>query len=272
MKTLVGLIETGLVVVCVLFYLRLAVAGNPVRNAIAVWREMPRRSATRLALVIWFGVFLVDLVETKNDAAISAQFGLDFTGAIASIEGHVASALQALAWTPASVALALAYLILFPALLVGSAHAYDRMNDIPRLRLTLFVYGLNYLLCLPFYLWFPVVEPWSFPGSGVVPLMDLHLHPWLMDLVRPMSGINNCFPSFHTSLTVSLVLVARGCGRVAFERFVAVSGAAIVLSTVYLGFHWILDVASGILAGVVVYALARRFEASAAPATVSAAR
>src|SRR5437773_2196096 len=127
MKTFVGLVESGLIIACVLFYLRLAVRGNSVRHALQVWLDMPRRAATKFALTIWLVVFAVDLIETKSDAAITRVLGIDFTPLISGIEGStVATLQQRIAWMPASAVLAVAYLILFPALVVGSAHAYDR--------------------------------------------------------------------------------------------------------------------------------------------------
>jgi hypothetical protein len=32
------------------------------------------------------------------------------------------------------------------------------------------------------------------------------VHDFLIEWFRPMSGLDNCFPSFHTSLTVVIVL------------------------------------------------------------------
>jgi hypothetical protein len=54
------------------------------------------------------------------------------------------------------------------------------------------------------------------------------------------------------------VLLAREAGSKAFARVATWSGVLVIASTVYLGFHWVLDVVFGVIAGVVCYGLARR--------------
>jgi len=107
----------------------------------------------------------------------------------------------------------------------------------------------------------PVREPWHEGASGVLPLMD-KVHPWLIDIVRPMSGLDNCFPSYHVSLTVSLMLIAWETGPRAFSRGVHWSGGLIILSTVVLGFHWVTDLLAGVVAGVFIHVVAKRMALS----------
>lgn len=258
MKPFLGILNILLIALCVVAYVRIAHGAGAFGRSLDVWRELPRKASSRLIAFLWLLVFVVDLVQTKSDANLTAALRLDFTPIIHQLEGSLPAAVQSLAWPPLTVLLAIAYLILFPGLLFGSAHVFDRAGDERNALMVGLVYAINYLVCLPFYVLFPVLEPWSFPGSGVLPLSDLHVHPWLMDLVRPMSGIDNCFPSYHTSLTVSLVILARDAGPKPFARAATWSGALVIASTVYLGFHWVLDVVFGVIAGVVCHGLARR--------------
>jgi membrane-associated phospholipid phosphatase len=76
-----------------------------------------------------------------------------------------------------------------------------------------------------------------------------------MTILRPMSGIDNCFPSFHTSLAVTVALFAIRSGRRAFAVVMTAMAAAIIFSTVYLGVHWLTDVGAGIIVGIVAYLL-----------------
>ncbi|MFG0319210.1 MAG: hypothetical protein ACF8XB_18190, partial [Planctomycetota bacterium JB042] len=66
----------------------------------------------------------------------------------------------------------------------------------------------------------------------------------------------------HTSLTVSLVLLARETAPRAFARVATASGAVIVSSTVLLGFHWVLDLVAGVLAGWFVHHVSKRLAES----------
>ena len=79
----------------------------------------------------------------------------------------------------------------------------------------------------------------------------------LIEFVRPMSGLDNWFPSFHVSLTV-LVVAACFMFRVPMRMSALVFGAAIVLSTFVLGVHWIPDMIAGFALGIASVLLAWR--------------
>jgi membrane-associated phospholipid phosphatase len=114
--------------------------------------------------------------------------------------------------------------------------------------------GVSYIVSLVFFLLLPVPERWAYPDSQAILLSDL----WstrLIEMMRPVSGLDNCFPSFHVSGTFDLVLVwyvLRLRGRAA----VACLGAAIAVSTLLLGIHWIADIVAGMALAVVSVRLA----------------
>jgi len=72
-----------------------------------------------------------------------------------------------------------------------------------------------------------------------------------------MSGVDNCFPSFHVSLTV-LVVAACFTFRVPMRICAAALGATIVLSTFVLGVHWVPDMIAGVAVGIASLLLAWR--------------
>jgi len=132
------------------------------------------------------------------------------------------------------------------------------MLDFFRLKTMLLIlllgYALNYLFVLPFYILFPVRECHDFTPQVALLLDDLH--PAIMELLRPMSGMDNCFPSFHTSLSVTLALVAVRSGNRRIGILTSLSSAAIIFSTLYLGVHWFLDILAGIITGIIAHVTA----------------
>ena len=80
-------------------------------------------------------------------------------------------------------------------------------------------------------------------------------------MIRPFSGLDNCFPSFHTSLTV-IVVAACFLYGVRMRTSVLCIGATIVLATFALGIHWIPDIVAGIGVGLGSVALAHRWTKS----------
>jgi hypothetical protein len=102
---------------------------------------------------------------------------------------------------------------------------------------------VDYLLTLPFYLFFPVPERWTYPDAGAVLLSDL----WTSKLIqafRPFSGLNNCFPSFQVSTTFILEAVFYRCGF-AWRTAAVPLAVAVLLSTFALGTHWFPDILAG---------------------------
>jgi tRNA A-37 threonylcarbamoyl transferase component Bud32/membrane-associated phospholipid phosphatase len=149
-----------------------------------------------------------------------------------------------------------AYFFLWPLLILGTAVALARRRENAPFRVFTFAIIIDYALSLPFFLLFPVPERWAYSESGAVLLSD-RWSSRLIEAVRPLSGLDNCFPSFHVSLTVVLVLVAFIFG-LRFRSSLAALGAVIVLSTYVLGIHWLADIFAGLAVGVVAVALALR--------------
>ncbi|HYO13755.1 MAG TPA: protein kinase [Thermoanaerobaculia bacterium] len=185
----------------------------------------------------------IELEQVLGEAAQWFERGLNF-------EPHDATNMIAV-WGFSTV-----YFFVFPLLVLATVVLFYRRRD-PRLLLLLATAAtIDYLLTLPFYILFPVPERWTFPDSGAVLLSDLWTSA-LIQAFRPFSGLNNCFPSFHVSVTVVLV----GCLYRAdtwFRRATLPLGFAIVLSTFVLGIHWLPDILAGLACGLVSFRLAER--------------
>ena len=120
--------------------------------------------------------------------------------------------------------------------------------------------AVTYAVSLPFFVLLPVPERWAFPDSQAVLLSDL----WsarLIETIRPISGLDNCFPSFHVSGTFDLVFVWYVL-RLRFRHAIALLGAAVALSTILLGIHWLADVVAGVALAIVSVRVATRLNAS----------
>jgi membrane-associated phospholipid phosphatase len=98
----------------------------------------------------------------------------------------------------------------------------------------------------------PIQEAQSFPLSGV----------WLYQSIREMldeaeGRTFDCFPSGHTALTLLVLYYARRFHRRTFWWMLPV-GSALVFSTVYLRYHYVIDVLAGVLLALAVVIIAPR--------------
>ena len=146
------------------------------------------------------------------------------------------------------------YFFLFPLLIFGSVMAFWRAERIQPLRVFSFSVALNYLLALPFFLFLPVPERWAFPGANATLLSD-RLSTRLIEGIRPISGLDNCFPSMHVALTVLVILLGYWC-RVRWRHSLLCLGGTVILSTFFLGIHWVVDIVVGAASAAVSFALA----------------
>lgn len=200
-------------------------------------------------------------VDERFTAKVIAARGRDFTGDIHALEGGLVAGLQqtlesaALTWF-----LGFVYVVVFPSLVFVLLFVFDHLGHRRGLAMVIVGYLANYLLVLPFYLWMPVREAYHYYrhdlGSAGVRLMLDDIHPVVMKAYRAMSGLDNCFPSFHTSLGLTMALLAWHTGRRGFAAVFTFFAAANALSTLYLGIHWLADVVAGVVVGVIAYALA----------------
>jgi len=148
------------------------------------------------------------------------------------------------------------YFVIFPALCLYVTWALARHRDPRAYQAVSLAVAIDYAISLPFFLFFPVPERWSSPMTEAMLLSD-KVSDKLIEYMRPLSGLDNCFPSFHVSLTV-LVVAACFLFRVPLRMAALALGGTIVLSTFVLGVHWIPDMIAGVAVGIASLLLAWR--------------
>lgn len=108
----------------------------------------------------------------------------------------------------------------------------------------------NYLVLIPFYIFFPVTVTGFYSESGLTPLLYINTN-WGR-VVSSVDPLNNDFPSGHVSiiLTTLLVLMSAGWDRRGYVYFLAASSVGIVFAVLFLGVHWLADVFGGMVLAV----------------------
>lgn len=192
------------------------------------------------------------LFINKNELRFehNMKYYADFTPWIFGIEGHIVRNIQDFFYNPIMTQICVFfYVIVFQSLLISSIGVYllDRNK--------LFVYAIcfaiiiNYSVAIPFYLFFPVNEVWSYLPAGVRFHM-LDVFPTFEESYRPLSGLNNCFPSLHTSISMTILVLGARSGNRRWRIITGISGFIIVFSIFYLGIHWVSDMIAGSLLGI----------------------
>jgi membrane-associated phospholipid phosphatase len=215
------------------------------------------QNRTRLTLLV-AAIFALNLVVTNTQAkyGLGSSKQYQITYAVHqfernfSFESHDATNLLAV------YGYSISYFLLFPLLCVGVAVALVRRRELGPYRVLVLAGAIDYVVSLPFFLFFPVLERWAYPDSGALLLSD-RWSSKLIEATRPISGLNDCFPSFHVSMTVILILLCY-LFHIRLRTVVLFLGMTVMFATFVLGIHWLADILAGLAAGLLSVALALR--------------
>ena len=241
------------------------VSRPPSTVARSVDRVRSRARRHRVALLLLAAVFVFNFLETTIEAAIRDRYGIgrelgyQLARAAHWFEGSVTVEAYDSASPVVVYGYSIAYFFAILLLVFATGWALARAGREP-FRVFALAVAADYAISLPFFLFFPVPERWAYPESGAILLSDLWA-PKLIEVFRPISGLDNCFPSFHVSLTVVMVTLAF-LYRLRYRWSALWIGLLITLSTSVLGIHWLTDIAAGLATGILAVAAARLIDRS----------
>ncbi len=215
----------------------------------------------RLGLILLLTlVFAVNWAETTVEDRLKTnpvtEKGSDIAASVQAVEPPFDFEYHDVTNRVAIYGYSTAYFFAFPLLSLLVAVALFRRQEIAPFRTFSLAVAIDYTLSLPFFVFFPVPERWAVSESGAVLLSDLWSSSFIQ-IFRHVSGLDNCFPSFHTSLTV-VMMACCYVFRVRLRTVVLCLGLVIILSTLILGIHWLPDIAAGLALGGLSVALALR--------------
>jgi hypothetical protein len=194
---------------------------------------------------------------TNGVNTIAHRFHADrtFTRLIYEFEGAVVTAFQSVTSAPLTVIFTVAYLVGFPTVVLFT-YFKVKAHDEREARRYALAYVVLVLLAVPFFVFVPVGIPALYPAVAVEPLI-FEVSPVIRAGMLATDTMVKAFPSLHTGLSVLAALYARKAG----PRYAAAASALtslIVLSTFYLGIHWLTDAAFAVVLVGVAYWVSRR--------------
>lgn len=240
-----------IVLFTVLFVILLVWLGtfqNPIMALVEIGKEMLRSYKFLLLMLGMFGVLALNKYELQIEEKM--HLTSDYTPFIFGLEGHFVRAFQELFHQPwLTPIIVFFYIFMLQSVLAASLGVYLLDKNRVMLYATCYAIIINYAVAIPFYLYLPVNEVWSYLPAGVNFTM-LDVFPGFEQEYRPLSGLNNCFPSLHTSISITMALLAFRSGNRRWMVITSISAFVIVFGIFYLGIHWLTDMFGGILLAV----------------------
>ncbi len=193
--------------------------------------------------------------EVVNTVALHFHASRTFTGFVYAIEGASVATFQTVASRPLTLAFTAVYLVGLPFVVLFTYFKLKAHDEEEAHRYAL-AYVFLVILAVPFFVFFPVKVS-SLYLTSVHPLM-YQLSPAIQYGIFSTDTLVKSFPSLHTGLSVLAALYARKAGT-AYSYTISVLAVAIVISTLYLGVHWLTDAAFALVLVACAYALSRHF-------------
>jgi membrane-associated phospholipid phosphatase len=141
--------------------------------------------------------------------------------------------------------LSVAYLSYFflPARLVHTLYVKNSGRDFD---LAVFVLLLGWYLSFVGYMFFPAIGPrYTLAHLQSVPLNGGFIADFVSQLINFVEGNKrDCMPSGHTAIALLVLFLSYRYARLLFYLFCPIVGA-LILSTVYLRYHYVIDIFAG---------------------------
>jgi membrane-associated phospholipid phosphatase len=203
-----------------------------------------------IAVILFFNKIEITLENHMNSHS-------DFTPFVYEWEGDFVMWVQRLFENGyLTSALVFFYVVVFPALMIASIGIYTYEREFKLYYAVCCALMLNYMIAIPFYLFFPVTEVHAFHPQ--VRFLMLDAFPTFEQDYRPLSDLDNCFPSLHTSISVSMAAIALRCRNRFWKIAAPLCAATIIFSIFYLGIHWLTDMIGGVVLGLIAARLGLR--------------
>lgn len=207
---------------------------------------------TRISEIIpYLGGITAVLIINKGLQDAAARFGrtygFDATELFYSIEGDFVAWFQSLFPEVADLYFGTIYVFGYAILLTFPLIAYLFAKTTKPYKITVTAYAVNYLIAIVIYTVVLAYGPRVY--SAEVSHGLLELFPEITGLLALANSAENVFPSLHTSMAMTVLLVAWQTHS-EFPQWTPIAAFLslnIVASTMALGIHWLVDVVAGVL-------------------------
>ena len=212
----------------------------------------------------WYPILLIPITYKELSYLIPLIQPRDFDETLAWIDYrllgvHPTVWLERFTWPLLTEVLQLVYsTYYFLPLVLGVA--LWRRRSFETFHFWVFIVVLGFYSSYLGYISVPVIGPRFLPSiveAQTIPLTGVWLFQSVRETLDRAEGITrDCFPSGHTEITLLVLIYARRINRRIFWWLLPL-GIGIIISTVYLRYHYVIDVVAGAVLAIVIVLIAK---------------
>jgi len=208
-------------------------------------------------LLIIFSVVIIHLLEVNIiDSFTSTIIGVDFAHNFYLIENEIVYWFSQ-NWLPTLVIFfVVMYIAVYPFTLWFSPLYFLISDDKKALKFLAYGLLIIYLISLPFYLFFPVSNVYTY--FGIQSALESVI-PGINKFFYSTTTYNNCFPSLHIAMTLLIAKSVSLTNNKKYTYFVYFCTISVIISVVYLAIHWIIDIIGGIIIAFFAFYLQKNY-------------
>ena len=208
-------------------------------------------------LLLILMVVIFHLIEVKlMDPYLTKWVGHDYTDVIKNIENGFVHYFTNY-WIPGLLHFFVIIYIFVYIFTLWFAPLYFIIADKKR-SLRILAYGLLiiYLIALPFYLFLPITNVYSYYNSSSA--LETVI-PSINNFFYSTTTVNNCFPSLHSAMTILIAFCFSITGNKKLKYFGIFVAITVILSIIYLSIHWFIDIFAGTIISLGVIFLLKHY-------------
>jgi len=237
----------------ILFY---CLRQNPFPVIIACTRDLVRHRLMLFHLLGGSSILVMNKLELMLEPELREEVN-DWTAYIRAFEENVTPLVQEMFQHPMLTQVTtFFYVVVFSVLMFVSLLVYHREGDFRSWYALVYGISCNYFLAIPFFLFAPVMEAWT--SHPDIQFLIPEVYPRFELEYRYFSGMDNSFPSLHTSISVTMAMIALHSENRRLAGVSLLSAGVILLSILYLGIHWWVDLIGGFVLASISVGLAFR--------------
>lgn len=208
-------------------------------------------------ILIILGVVVFHLIEVKFiDPVATDLVDYNYAYALVNVENGVVYWFSQ-HWNPVLLYyFVLIYIVVYPFTLWFSPLYFILGRKKRALKFLAYGLLLIYMVSLPFYLFLPIENVYTF--YGVESALETVI-PSIESFFYLTTTQNNCLPSLHTAMAILIAYCFSLTGNKKLEYFGYFVMVSVLISVVYLSIHWLVDVIIGGLLSLGVIFILRRY-------------